>query len=186
MKFIIGLGNPGKKYEYTRHNLGMRVVKEIAKNNKVKFRKKWLSKTLMALCKIDSEDVKLIYPLIFMNLSGYTVNRLVKTEKMDLVDLLVICDDINLKLGKIRIRPSGTDGGHNGLKSIIQALGTKHFPRIRIGIGRPDNREQLSNFVLSDLTRKEESELTYSIEMAQDCCETWLKEGIAVAMSKFN
>ena len=70
MKFIIGLGNPGKKYEYTRHNLGMRVVKEIAKNNKVKFRKKWLSKSLMALCKIDSENVKLIYPLIFMNLSG--------------------------------------------------------------------------------------------------------------------
>jgi len=186
VKFIIGLGNPGKKYRNTRHNLGMRTVKEIARDSEVKFKKKWLSRSSIALRKMDSEDVELICPLTFMNLSGRVVKRLVKTARIDLMDLLVICDDINLELGKIRIRPSGSDGGHNGLKSIIEALGTKHFPRLRIGVGCPVRKERLKDFVLSDLTRKEEGELTHSIKMAQNCCQIWAEDGIAVAMSKFN
>jgi len=186
VKFIIGLGNPGRKYEYTRHNLGMRVVKEIAKDNKLKFRKNWRSRVSTASGKIDVKYVKLVCPLKFMNLVGHALVRLVNNERIELTNLLVICDDINLKLGQIRIKSAGSDGGHNGLKSIIETLGTRQFARLRIGIGQPVKKEELSNFVLSNFTRKEERELTHSIKMAQDCCKVWLKDGIATAMSKFN
>ena len=91
-----------------------------------------------------------------------------------------------MELGKIHIRPSGSDGGHNGLKSIIEALRTNQFSRVRIGIGSPGSKEELSDFVLSDLTRKEEVEFVHSITMAQDCCEVWIRDGVKVAMSKFN
>lgn len=186
MKFIIGLGNPGKDYEYTRHNLGKILVKELARNNKLQFRKNWRLRSSIAFGKIGTQEVKLIFPHTFMNVVGGAVARLVKANNIELDDLLVICDDINLELGKMRIRASGSDGGHKGLRSIIEVLGTQRIPRLRIGIGSPTHKEELSDFVLSDFTGKEEKELAHAIDRAQQCCKVWLRGGIALAMSKFN
>jgi PTH1 family peptidyl-tRNA hydrolase len=164
----------------------MRVVRKIAQDNNLNFKKRWFSKSLIASGVIAQESVKLIAPVTFMNLVGRAVSQLMKAEKIEPNNFLVICDDINLDLGKIRIRASGSDGGHNGLKSITEALGTTDFPRLRIGIAAPDNKERLSEYVLSNFSRKEEEEIAHCVSLACECCVSWIRDGIAAAMSKFN
>lgn len=134
------------------------------------------------------QQVLLVKPLTFVNLSGHSARSIVRRNKIQLEDLLVVCDDVNLPLGKIRIRPSGSDGGHKGLRSIIEALQSESFPRLRIGVGAPIRAEEdtLKEHVLGNFDKKEIKVIGEAIETAAACCSVWAEEGIAAAMNRFN
>ena len=193
-KLIAGLGNPGRVYTNSRHNIGFDVVRGLAKRHGIHFRRGFLASSLCGSGSFDSQDVILAMPLTYMNLSGGAVARLAKKHAVRHEDLLVVCDDLDLETGRLRIRKSGSSGGHKGLDSIIRALGTNDFARLRIGIGRPDgtsaNRRAecglVANYVLSGFSRQERSLLEASIESALDCCETWVTDGIDTSMNLFN
>jgi PTH1 family peptidyl-tRNA hydrolase len=186
LKLIVGLGNPGKTYQNTRHNFGFLTVTELARRNGLKFKRSLLFRSFIARGEIEGKLVELVLPLSFMNASGSVVRRLVAKHNLDLKDILVVCDDTNLKLGVLRIRPSGSDGGHNGLKSIIEYLKTRDFPRLRMGIGRDKKNEDLVEFVLSEFARDERGPVSSQIEQAGDCCEEWIRSGITKTMDEFN
>ena len=133
MKFVIGLGNPGAEYVGTKHNIGFAVIKELAKDAGIKVTKK-LHFSLLGRGKIGGEDVTLVMPQTFMNMSGNAVGELIRREAEDASGILVVCDDINLELGKIRMKKRGSSGGHKGLESIINVIGMDEFPRLRVGI----------------------------------------------------
>lgn len=186
MKLIVGLGNPGLKYKNTRHNIGYIVVTELAKEYSIKFKRSYLTNCLLAQASNESAPAILALPLTFMNLSGRAVARIVKRNQIDPEDILVVCDDIDSAFGKLRIRPSGSDAGHQGLRSIIDALATSDFARLKIGIGRPNNKEDVARYVLSDFNRDEKILLTEIIANAVTCSKMWLEDGLAKTMNKFN
>jgi PTH1 family peptidyl-tRNA hydrolase len=182
MKLIIGLGNPGEKYKFTRHNIGADVTKKLAKSNNISLRKrKFLSR--FGEGKINSELVNIILPSTYMNLSGGAVSLTVKNKKIAFSDILVICDDADLKLGNMRIRPKGSDGGHRGLRSIIEGLGTESFPRLRIGIGK---KGSLKHHVLRPFSKGEADEVKEVEERACEAILCWLEKGIERAMNLYN
>ncbi len=185
-KLIVGLGNPGQDYEYTRHNLGFLVLTQLAHQHGFKFKKSSLTDALEAKGKILDQDVVLLLPLTYVNQSGIAVNQVVSKKEIPLKDALVVCDDLNIGFGEIRLRSSGNDGGHNGLKSIITHLKTNDFPRLRLGIGAPFQKEETRDFVLAQFTQKEKKAINAFIEEASQCCVIWLSEGINKAMSQFN
>lgn len=185
MKLIVGLGNPGRLYTGSRHNIGFTVVKALAKAYRVPLKRDKFALSLCAKAKIGENTAVLALPFTFMNLSGNTVAVLLKRHKIDLNDLLVICDDLDLEFGRIRLRPSGSSAGQRGLKSIIEALGANEFARLRIGIGRPNNIDAAS-YVLSSFAKREKEGLKEIISRACDCCEIWVKYGTAKAMNIFN
>ena len=186
-KIIIGLGNPGNDYEYTRHNLGFLVVRYLSEQYKLKFELSSFTNGLTAKGKIDDQDVCLVMPLTYMNKSGVAVRQVFEYYKVtDFSDALVICDDMNIGFGQIRLKPSGSDGGNNGLKSIIALLNSNEFPRLRMGIGKPGHRDLNVDYVLSEFTKEEQKQLEDFISEAAQCCGVWLKEGIAKAMDQFN
>lgn len=184
-KLIVGLGNPGIKYRFTRHNIGFLVARQLAKKCSLSLRRKRFS-SLLGEGVVDGTGVMLALPLTFMNLSGPSVCSLVEWKKLSLADLLVICDDVNLSLGMIRLRPGGGCGGHKGLSSIIDSLGTEDFPRLRIGIGGRLENQNLESFVLRPFHKKERDAVNSSIERAAEAVMLWVKQGIEVAMNKFN
>lgn len=186
MKLIVGLGNPGQNYKYTRHNIGYRIVEKLAEEYKAKFKRSYIFKSLIAQVRLDSELMMCVLPFTFMNLSGAAVGKIVRRRKISLEDILVVCDDIDSIFGKIRIRPSGSYAGHQGLRSVIENLKTNEFARLKIGVGRPEKKEDVVNFVLSKFTKQEEAELDDVINKAVDCCQVWLKDGIVKTMDKFN
>lgn len=186
VKLIAGLGNPGKDYENSRHNFGFRVVTGLAKRNGLKFKRSLLFKSSIAQGEIGGQEAVLVLPLTFMNSSGGAVRRLIVSKKVDRKNLLVVCDDINLELGVLRLRPSGSDGGHNGLKSIISALSSRDFNRLRLGIAREKRIKDMVEFVLSDFDLKEKAAVSEQIEKAVECCVSWLNEGVVKTMDKFN
>jgi peptidyl-tRNA hydrolase, PTH1 family len=182
MKLIVGLGNPGEEYKATRHNIGANVAKRLAKSNNISLRKrKYLSR--FGEGKIGGEEVNILLPLTYMNLSGKAVYSIVKNKKIAPSDILVICDDADLKLGDIRIRPKGSDGGHRGLRSIIEGLGTNSFPRLRIGISKEEN---LRNHVLAPFGRDEIGKVEEAKKRAADAALCWLTKGIAQTMNFYN
>jgi PTH1 family peptidyl-tRNA hydrolase len=185
MKAIVGLGNPGNKYRFTRHNVGFLVIDEIATKKKVKFKKnKFLS--CFGQFKEGKEYIYLIKPLTYMNLSGRAVFLLKKKLKIKLEDLLVVCDDVNLAAGSIRFRLGGTSGGHNGLSSVIEELHTTNFPRLKIGIGRPPKGESLEDYVLRPIDEKAASSLLPAISRAAYAALFWVNNNLSLAMNKFN
>ncbi len=187
MKLIVGLGNPGKDYAGSRHNIGFLVIKALAKSCKIPFKKDTATFSLNALVKIDGQNVILAMPLTFMNLSGMAVSALFKKYKIGPDNLLVVCDDLDLGLPRLRIRALGSSGGHRGLKSVIDALGTKGFSRLRIGIGRPENINiEASEYVLSPFNREEKGQVEKAIERARQCCSIWVTKGVTEAMNIFN
>ena len=186
MKLVVGLGNPGKTYRNTRHNIGFRVVTKIAEEYKVRFKRSYLLKSYIAHTKIGREAVTLAMPLTFMNLSGGAVAKIIKRKKIEPKDILVICDDINTVFGNIKIRPSGTDGGHQGLRSITEVLSGDNFARLKVGASRPGRKEDVVNYVLSDFNKEEKILLPEIIEKAVSCCQAWLEDGIEKAMNQFN
>jgi len=185
MKLIVGLGNPGNLYVHSRHNVGFLVVKAIAQAHKILLKKEKGILSLSGKGKIEGQNIILAMPLTFMNLSGAAVGGLLKKYKIDPSNLLVVCDDLDLNLGRLKIKSSGSSGGHRGLKSIIESLEGDTFARLRIGIGRPA-RTDISAYVLSHFSKKEKVELSELIERASDCCRVWVAKGINKSMNIFN
>ncbi len=187
MWLIVGLGNPGSQYEWTRHNCGFLVIDELARRAGREVRTpECQSLTTRAI--ISGQSVILVKPQTFMNLSGSAVAALKqKHEISDAANVLVISDDLALPFGKIRVRPKGSAGGQNGLKSIIAKLGTQEFPRVRLGIA-PETHpiSNASEFVLSDFPKKDREALAEMVALAADAVEVILTNDIAEAMSKYN
>ena len=183
MKLVVGLGNPGRRYAGTRHNVGFDVADLLADRHQLD----WEAAPAEALiAKWRTASVLLARPLTFMNLSGQAVGELTRFYKIELPDLLVVVDDINLALGRLRARPSGSAGGHNGLKSIIASFGTEEFARLRIGVGRGDARRDLADHVLAKFDPEERSEVAEAVGRAADAVELFTTEGIASVMNRFN
>ncbi|HKX26635.1 MAG TPA: aminoacyl-tRNA hydrolase [Blastocatellia bacterium] len=183
MWLIVGLGNPGKQYERTRHNCGFMVIDELARRAGRELRVSECQ-ALTTRATIDGETVMLIKPQTFMNLSGVAVAGL--KDKYESQHLLVISDDLALPLGQIRLRGQGGAGGHNGLKSIIAKLGTQQFPRLRMGIAPGHPLTETADFVLSEFPAGERQTLESMITRAADAVTDLLTTGIAEAMSKYN
>ncbi|MBM3253241.1 MAG: aminoacyl-tRNA hydrolase [Candidatus Omnitrophica bacterium] len=184
MKLIVGLGNPGRDYRNTRHNIGFKIIDVLSKKGGIRLKRGALD-SISGSGRISNERIMLAKPLTYMNLAGRCVRRLVFLHKIDLEDLMVILDDADLEFGRIRLKARGGYGGHRGLQSIIEALGTGEFNRLRMGIGRLESKK-LSVYVLDEFTKKEILELKKIIEFSCDALYTWIKEGIEVAMNRFN
>ncbi len=185
MKVVVGLGNPGKEYERDRHNIGFVVVDAFARKHGFEFRRRKFRSTL-AEGRFGSEKLLLSKPLTFMNLSGEAVAPLAAFYKLPSESLLVVADDLDIPLGEIRLRPKGGSGGHNGLKSIIDHLGTREFPRLRIGIGRPPAGVDPADYVLQPFSPEEIPVVELVVERAVGAIETWILRGIETAMNEFN
>jgi PTH1 family peptidyl-tRNA hydrolase len=184
VKLIVGLGNPGPHYARNRHNVGYQCVERLAQRHDLAL-SKLMFKALIASGHIGGTRVLLARPLTFMNLSGEAVRPLFRWYHVDLADLLVIYDDLDLPLGRIRLRPGGGSGGHKGMQSIIEALGMEDFPRLRIGIGRPVHGEPPA-YVLSNFTTDESIVMANTYDRAVPALELFIAEGIAAAMNQFN
>jgi PTH1 family peptidyl-tRNA hydrolase len=183
-KLIVGLGNPGRKYAHNRHNVGFQCLDRLAQAHGLSFTQRRV-KASLALGKIADVRVVLARPLTYMNLSGQAVRPLVSFYKLSLEDILVIHDDLDLPLGTTRLRPEGGSGGHKGIRSIIEALGSQAFPRLRVGIGRPPGNDAVS-YVLSDFTADEQITLESVYERVVAAAELFLREGIEAAMNAYN
>ena len=184
MKAIVGLGNPGAQYTGTRHNVGFAVVDELARRAGVDF-ESVPSEALMARWRRPDAPVVLVKPLTFMNLSGQAIGELARYFKIGPADLMVIVDDVQLPLGKLRARARGSAGGHNGLKSVIAHVGDE-FGRLRLGVGRGDARRDLADHVLTRFDRDEAAEVERMITRAADAAEAFIISGIAAVMNQFN
>jgi len=184
LRLIVGLGNPGKKYADTRHNVGYQFVDSVAESQGLASARRQFHAQIID-GKIAGHRVLLAKPLTFMNLSGNAVGSLVHFYKLDPSDLLVIYDDLDLPLGKARLRPQGGSGGHKGMKSIIERLGTQEFARLRIGIGRPRSGEPVS-YVLKSFSEDEKIEMDRTFARARDALIVWMNDGIDLAMNDLN
>ncbi len=185
MKIIVGLGNPTKEYEGTRHNVGFSVIYNIsdAYNIKVDTKK---HKALIGKGVIEGEKVILAMPMTYMNLSGESVRELIDYYKCDVDDLIVIYDDISLDVGKLRIRAKGSAGGHNGIKNIISHLGTQEFARIKVGVGEKPKHMDLADYVLGRFNKDEQPLIREAADKARQAVTTIFSDGIEAAMNKFN
>lgn len=183
---IVGLGNPGPEYTTTRHNLGFLVLEYIAKQQTVAFAKKLGKDGLLAQAQIDDKTVQLLLPMTFVNNSGVAVKRAVMEHQVDMDRLLLVCDDVDLPFGRVRLRSDGGDGGHNGLTSVISHLKTKKFARLRLGVGAPTPGQDMADYVLGEFSADEKKALKDFVAMAAECCLVWLKEGTHTAMNHFN
>jgi len=185
-KLIVGLGNPGLQYRWTRHNLGFLVLEAIAVQQKISWRSSASNQGMLAKVVIEDVDCSLLMPTTFMNNSGLSVKTLADRSGTSPENILIVCDDLSLAFGKIRLRPSGSHGGHNGLKSIIQDLGSNQFARLRMGIDAPKDTADTVDYVLSNFTPAEKKALPDFINHALDCVTCWVTEGAQVAMNRFN
>ena len=185
MKLIAGLGNIGSKYTFTRHNAGFMLADSIAINNNLTFRENPRLKCLMTNLRNGIDDYLIIKPTTFMNLSGEAVRAVMDYYKISIDDVLIVYDDLSLEIGKIRFRANGSDGGHNGIKSVIQHLGTKDVARLKIGIG-PQPNIPSEVFVLQNFSKEELETLKISISKAKEGIDCYFKEGIAVTQNKYN
>lgn len=184
MFLVIGLGNPGKKYQKTRHNLGFRIVENLALNWNIEF-KKGNGPYLYIQTTFGSQDVFIAKPTTYMNRIGQAVKKICSEQETELSQLLVLCDDCNLPLGKLRIREKGSAGGHNGLASIINTLGTDEFPRMRLGIGY--NKEMnMKNYVLSPFLSTEISQVNEMIKKGSQGIIDFVLRGIDWTMNYYN
>lgn len=181
---IVGLGNPGEKYAHTRHNIGFDIIDKIADGNGLSFKTdKYVQKSEW---NPSGVKVLLIKPETFMNLSGQAVQYWLNWYKIPTTNMLILVDDIDLPVGKIRIRKAGSSGGHNGLKDIELKLGTKEFPRLRFGVGKNFKDDQQVNFVLGRFSESDRSIVNQSIEIAQKAVESFILQGIDGTMEHFN
>ncbi|ONI37968.1 aminoacyl-tRNA hydrolase [Candidatus Epulonipiscium fishelsonii] len=185
MKLVIGLGNPGLKYKNTRHNIGFNIVEYIANECDIKIEKNKF-KSLLGEYKQGNERVTFMKPQTYMNLSGEAVGEFLSWNKMTSKDIVVIYDDISLDVGILRIKQSGSAGGHNGIKSIIQHLKTDEFPRIKIGIGEKPKNWDLADYVLSNFSKDEMDILESNFENVKNITNLILEGKIDSAMNKYN
>lgn len=185
MKLIVGLGNPGREYELTRHNIGFMAIDELAKRWSISLNEQKF-KGVFGAGFVNGEKVILLKPLTYMNLSGESIRPLMDYYKIDVEDFIVMYDDLDIPVGKLRLRMKGSAGGHNGVKSTISHLGTQEFQRIRMGIDRPKNGMKVVDYVLGRFTSEEISGVNQSIENAADACEEWLSKPFLQIMNTFN
>ena len=184
-KLIVGLGNPGREYDDTRHNIGFAVVDAFARRHGIAVTKKD-HQALLGDGRVGEARVFLMKPQTFMNLSGQAVASFLKMKPLELADILVVTDDIALPLGRLRLRAEGSAGGHNGLKSLIAHLHGPAFPRLRFGVGAPRDPSVQIDFVLGRFGRGERADVDEGIERSLAALEMWLAEGIQPAMNMFN
>lgn len=194
MKLIVGLGNPGREYRETRHNVGFMVVDEIARRHRLE----WamapsqvpdafvVKKYAAPAGGMDAAPLLLAKPLTFMNRSGDAVGGLARYYDIDAGDLLIVYDDVDLPFGRLRARARGSAGTHNGMRSVVERLGTLEFPRLRLGVGRGDRRRDLADHVLSKFEADERAGLESFINRAADAAEMFAVEGIAKVMNAYN
>jgi PTH1 family peptidyl-tRNA hydrolase len=185
MFLIVGLGNPGAQYERTRHNIGFRVLEALAARHGLAFGK-IEHKAQIASGTIAGQRLLLAKPLTYMNLSGESVAPLTRFYKIEPPSILVVCDDLDIPLGTLRIRKTGSSGGQNGLKSILERLGTQEIARVRCGIGRPPGRMDPAAYVLTPFKGDEEISAVELTDRAVKAAETWLTDGIEAAMNRYN
>ncbi|HGA0702782.1 TPA: aminoacyl-tRNA hydrolase [Bacillus cereus] len=185
MKLIVGLGNPGREYELTRHNIGFMAIDELAKRWNISLNEQKF-KGVFGAGFVNGEKVILLKPLTYMNLSGESIRPLMDYYKIDVEDFVVMYDDLDIPVGKLRLRMKGSAGGHNGVKSTISHLGTQEFQRIRMGIDRPKNGMKVVDYVLGCFTSEEIPDVNHSIEKAADACEEWLNKPFLQIMNTFN
>ncbi|HEX2619664.1 MAG TPA: aminoacyl-tRNA hydrolase [Phototrophicaceae bacterium] len=183
---VVGLGNPGKDYENTKHNVGFWTMDELARRHGYTFGSKAERKALTADGLIAGKRVLLAKPQTYMNLSGEAVRGLVDFYKIDLANILVVSDDLDLPLGTLRLRKEGSHGGQNGIRNIIQHLGTQNFARARIGIGRPPGKMPAAAYVLQGFKGDDEITIRQVVDRAASAVEIWLREGIDLAMTRAN
>lgn len=185
MKLIAGLGNIGDKYCFTRHNAGFMVLDKWALDEGLSFREEKKLKCFLTKLRYNNEDLLLVKPTTFMNLSGEAVRAVMDYYKIEVKDILIIYDDIALDLGRIRFRANGSDGGHNGIKSIIQHVGTKDFDRLKVGIG-PQPNIPSENYVLQNFPKEQHEELKDVLKKSIEAVEYYLKNDIQKAQNLFN
>lgn len=185
MKIIVGLGNPGSSYKDTRHNVGFMVIDWLARDRGIAINQRGFH-SKRGEGKIGAESVLLVEPQTYMNLSGNAVREIARFYKVPLTDLLIICDDLNLPTGKLRLRPKGSAGGHNGITSIIRNLGTEDFPRLRLGIDLPPGDMAAEAYVLKRFSKQERETIEDAVIRAAECVLTWVYHGIDEAMNRYN
>ncbi len=185
MRVIFGLGNPGKDYEQSRHNIGFRVIDKLSQEHRIELNKHscqaWIGEG-----EVGKEEVFLVKPLTLVNAAGVSLLQLKQKHEVSPEDIMVISDDVNLELGKLRLARRGGDGGHKGLRSIIEFLGTEEFPRLRIGIDRPEQKIELKGFVLGEFTLREKKVIEETISRASQAVEMVIRQGIDETMKLYN
>jgi PTH1 family peptidyl-tRNA hydrolase len=184
IKLVVGLGNPGQRYAHSRHNVGFMIVERFARAHDLRFARKRFNAEI-AEGEIGGTRVRLAKPQTYMNLSGESVGKLFKFFKVEPHDLIVIYDDLDLPLGKMRMRAKGSAGGHHGMESIIAHIGTSDFPRLRVGIGRPNPDADIDH-VLGEFEGDERKLMDETFANASDAIGVWLANGIDAAMNKYN
>ncbi|MCC6416740.1 MAG: aminoacyl-tRNA hydrolase [Gemmataceae bacterium] len=184
MKVVVGLGNPGSRYEGTRHNVGFDVIDDLADAPGAgRFQDRF--QAAIAELRVGDEKVLLVKPQTFMNLSGRPVRQVTDFYQVPLENVLVVCDDINLPLGRLRFRARGTHGGHNGLRDIQNHVGTTEYPRLRIGVGAPDEKETVDH-VLGRFRPSEAPVIEEALEKAVQAVDLWIRQGIQECMNRYN
>ncbi len=185
MKLIVGLGNPGKEYDQTRHNIGFAVIDELSSRFQIPLNQSKF-KGLYGIGFYQGEKVLLLKPLTYMNLSGESIRAVMDYYQIGLEDLLIIYDDLDLPVGKIRLRQKGSPGGHNGIKSTAAHLGTQQFNRIRIGIDRPEPGWNVPDYVLGRFREDEKLPVQEAVKKSVDAGEAWLKKPFLQVMNEYN
>jgi PTH1 family peptidyl-tRNA hydrolase len=181
---IVGLGNPGENYRFTRHNVGFRVVEALVLQHKVKLREK--DEAIWGIFRLGDREVFLFFPQTFMNESGGAVGPFARYRQIPLERVLVISDDLDLPVGKTRLKVSGGSGGHHGLDSIISHLGSSNFPRLRIGVGKPPSANEGPDHVLSSFPPNDKTKIEQAVERAKNGVETYILKGSETAMREIN
>lgn len=186
MKLIVGLGNPGAEYAGSRHNIGFDVAAALASENHISLKKDKYTSSICGSGDIGGHPVLIAMPQTYMNLSGSAVSALCRRYRVKHSDILVICDDLDLEFGRLKIRPGGSSAGHRGLKSVIDAVGSSEVARVRVGISRPGNSDDPAEYVLSPFGSLERKNLGALIDRARQCCRVWICEGVTESMNIFN
>ncbi len=183
---LVGLGNPGKEYTWTRHNAGFLIARHFADLFHMDFVRSSKYHGLVAQGVVDGKKVHLLLPMTYMNASGVAVKAFVAEKRIAHENMLIVCDDFQLAFGELRFRAKGSAGGHNGLASVIDQLKTSEIPRLRLGIGSPKSKDQITDFVLSEFKASEKKHLTEIIDRAASGCRSFLVSGISHTMAEFN
>lgn len=185
MYLIVGLGNPEKDYKDTRHNIGFNTINKLSKEYKIEVTKNKF-KGLYGSGSIEGEKVILLKPQTFMNLSGESIKEIIQFYKIEMEQLIIIYDDIDIEPGAIKVRKTGGAGTHNGMKSVIHELDTQNFKRIRVGIGMPEKKEDLIQYVIGAIPEEDKEKLNKGTDLAKEAVIEIIKNGIDIAMNKFN
>ena len=188
MKLIVGLGNPDLQYEFTRHNIGFRIIDNLAREIGIEFKRVKSYDSLISRGKLMNHNLILVKPQTYMNLSGKSVSKIISYYRISFLELLIVYDDLNLELGQIRIKGRGSAGGHKGVESIIQYLNSEDIPRLRIGIGKPaiNSNFDYASYVLSNFNNNEKDKISEVIQLSTEAIKTVIEDGLEKAMRRYN